>query len=104
MPEIYHSGQTLDCIVEAYDRECNQLSVSVKETVSNPYDGASFRHPVHSHRQNVIAGKYGEGVFCNLPDGVTVMFGYGSPVPRLSEHLLKWLNELNNKTSLNESI
>ena len=49
---------------------------SVKETAPNPYDGAEFRHPVQSHRQGVIAGKYGGGVFCNLPDGVTVMCNY----------------------------
>lgn len=74
--EIYHSGQTLNCVVKAYDRESGRLSVSVKETVPNPYDGAEFRHPVQSHRQGVIAGKYGGGVFCNLSDGVTVMCNY----------------------------
>ncbi len=74
--EVYHSGQTLGCVVKAYAREKNQLSVSVKETAPNPFDGAVFRHPVQSHRQGVIAGKYGGGVFCNLPDGVTVMCNY----------------------------
>ncbi len=74
--DVYHSGQTLNCIVKDYDRETNRLSVSVKETAPNPYDGASFRHPIQSHRQGVIAGKYGGGIFCNLPDGVTVMCNY----------------------------
>ncbi len=74
--EVYHSGQSLGCIVKAYDREENQLSISVKETAPNPFDGAAFRHPIQSHRQGVIAGKYGGGVFCNLPDGVTVMCNY----------------------------
>lgn len=74
--EIYHSGQNLNCVVKAFDREAGLLSISVKETVPNPYDGAAFRHPVQSHRQGVIAGKYGGGVFCNLPDGVTVMCSY----------------------------
>ena len=74
--DVYHSGQALSCIVKAYDREKKQLTISVKETVPNPYDGAVFRHPVQSHRQGVIAGKYGGGVFCNLPDGVTVMCNY----------------------------
>jgi len=74
--EIYHSGQNLNCVVKAFDREAGRLSISVKETVPNPYDGAAFRHPVQSHRQGVIAGKYGGGVFCNLPDGVTVMCSY----------------------------
>ena len=70
------SGQALNCVVKDFDRENNRLSVSVKETAPNPYDGAEFRHPVQSHRQGVIAGKYGGGVFCNLPDGVTVMCSY----------------------------
>ena len=74
--DVYHSGQTLDCIVKAYDRSDGRLSISVKETAPNPYDGAEFRHPVHSHRQAVIAGKYGGGVFCNMADGVTVMCNY----------------------------
>lgn len=74
--DMYHSGQTLGCIVKAYDREKNRLTISVKETAPNPFDGAVFRHPVQSHRQGVIAGKYGGGVFCNLPDGVTVMCNY----------------------------
>ncbi len=74
--DVYHSGQTLDCIVKAYDRSDGRLSISVKETAPNPYDGAEFRHPVHSHRQAVIAGKYGGGVFCNMADGVTIMCNY----------------------------
>lgn len=74
--DVYHSGQTLDCIVKAYERSDGRLSISVKETAPNPYDGAEFRHPVHSHRQAVISGKYGGGVFCNMSDGVTVMCSY----------------------------
>ena len=74
--EAYHSGQTLNCIVKDYDREENRLTISIKESVPNPYDGAEFRHPVQSHRQGVISGKYGGGVFCNLADGVTVMCNY----------------------------
>lgn len=74
--DVYHSGQTLVCIVKAYNHSDGRLSISVKETAPNPYDGAEFRHPVHSHRQAVIAGKYGGGVFCNMADGVTVMCNY----------------------------
>lgn len=74
--DVYHSGMTLDCIVKTYDRKHDLISVSVKETAPNPYDGAEFRHPVQSHRQAVIAGKYGGGVFCNMADGVTVMCSY----------------------------
>lgn len=74
--EVYHTGQSIRCIVKAYERGDNQLTISVKEVVPNPYDGAEDRHPVQSRRQGVIAGKYGGGVFCNLPDGVTVMCNY----------------------------
>ena len=74
--DVYHSGDTLPCVIKSYDPPNNQLVVSVKETAPNPYDGAEFRHPVHSHRQAVIAGKYGGGVFCNLSDDVTVMCNY----------------------------
>ena len=72
----YHSGDYLSCIVRHYDQERGRLSISVKETLPNPFDGAVFRHPQGSHRQAMIAGKYGGGIFCNLPDGVTIMCNY----------------------------
>ena len=73
---VYHSGMTLDCIVKTYDRKRDLISVSIKETAPNPYDGAEYRHPVQSHRQTVIQEKYRGGVFCNMADGVTVMCSY----------------------------
>ena len=72
----YHRGQTLDCIVKHYDPEKNELMISVKEVESNPFEGAEFRHPVGCRRYGVIAGKYGGGVFCNLPDGTVIMCNY----------------------------
>ena len=90
--DVYHSGQTLDCIVKEYDREEGRLSVSVKETAPNPFDGAEFRHPAQSHRLAVISGKYGGGVFCNLSDGVTVMcnysFHYDDSVFRIGDRVM----------------
>lgn len=74
--DVYHAGQVLPCVVKSYDRPGDDLEISVKETVPNPFDGAEFRHPPYCHRQAVISGKYGGGVFCNLPDGVTVMCSY----------------------------
>lgn len=72
----YHPGQELDCVIKSYDPAADKLEISVKETESNPYDGAELRHPVGSRRQGVIAGKYGGGVFCNLPDGTVCMCSY----------------------------
>ncbi len=72
----YHPGTELDCIVKSYDPETEQLVISVKETEVNPFFGAQQRHPVGARRLAVIAGKYGGGVFCNLPDGVTCMCNY----------------------------
>ncbi len=72
----YHPGQELECIVKGYDPEKEALRISVKETESNPFEGAELRHPVGSRRQAVIAGKYGGGVFCNLPDGAVCMCSY----------------------------
>jgi hypothetical protein len=72
----YHPGQTLDCVVKAYDKETDKLEISIKEIESNPFDGAELRHPVGARRLAVIAGKYGGGVFCNLPDGTVCMCNY----------------------------
>lgn len=74
--EVYHPGQELDCIVKSYDAAKSALAISVKETEPNPFDGAELRHPVGSRRQATIAGKYGGGVFCNLPDGTVCMCNY----------------------------
>ena len=72
----YHPGQELDCIVKLYDSDTDRLEISVKETESNPFDGAEQRHPVGARRLAMIAGKYGGGVFCNLPDGTVCMCNY----------------------------
>ena len=72
----YHPGDELDCIVKSYDAARRDLLISVKETETNPFEGAEQRHPVGSRRYAVIAGKYGGGVFCNLPDGTVCMCNY----------------------------
>ena len=74
--DAYHPGEELDCIVKNYDASMETLRISVKETESNPFEGAELRHPVGSRRQAAIAGKYGGGVFCNLPDGTVCMCSY----------------------------
>lgn len=72
----YRPGDELDCIVKGYDAAQRNLQISVKETETNPFEGAEQRHPVGSRRYAVIAGKYGGGVFCNLPDGTVCMCNY----------------------------
>ena len=74
--DAYRPGEELDCIVKSYDAGNAALRISVKETESNPFEGAELRHPVGSRRQAAIAGKYGGGVFCNLPDGTVCMCSY----------------------------
>lgn len=72
----YHPGMEIDCIVKVFDAVKDKLLISVKETEANPFFGAEQRHPVGSRRLAVISGKYGGGVFCNLPDGVVCMCNY----------------------------
>ena len=74
--EQYRPGDELDCIVKGYRARQRELLISVKETEANPFEGAEQRHPVGSRRYAVIAGKYGGGVFCNLPDGTVCMCNY----------------------------
>ena len=74
--EQYHPGDELTCVVKQFDRKAGNLEISVKETVPNPFDEASLRHPVGCRRRASIAGKYAGGVFCNLPDGAVVMCRY----------------------------
>lgn len=72
----YRPGKELECIVKGYDPEKENLQISVKETEPNPFEGAELRHPPGCRRQAVIAGKYGGGVFCNLPDDTVCMCNY----------------------------
>ena len=72
----YHTGDEIDCIVKQYSRRQRELQISVKEVNPNPFDDAILRHPIGSHRQAVISGKYGGGVFCNLPDDSVCMCSY----------------------------
>ena len=72
----YHPGMEIDCIVKMFDPDNDKLEISIKETEVNPFFGAEQRHPVGSRRLAVISGKYGGGVFCNLPDGVVCMCNY----------------------------
>lgn len=72
----YHRGMELDCIVKEFDPKRNALEISIKETEPNPFFGAELRHPTGCRRLAVISGKYGGGVFCNLPDGTVCMCNY----------------------------
>ena len=74
--EQYHPGDELTCVVKQFDRKAGRLEISVKETIPNPFDEASLRHPVGCRRRAIIAGKYAGGVFCNLSDGAVVMCWY----------------------------
>lgn len=76
LKEKYHPGQELPCIFKGFDPETKKPIISVKETEPNPFDDAVFRHPEGCRRMATIAGKYGGGVFCNLPDGVVLMCNY----------------------------
>ncbi|MCR5825024.1 MAG: hypothetical protein K6G54_00505 [Oscillospiraceae bacterium] len=72
----YHPGMELPCIFKGFDPKTRRPVISIKETEANPFDGAAQRHPVGCRRLAVISGKYGGGVFCNLPDGTVLMCDY----------------------------
>ena len=74
--EKYHPGMELPCIFKGFDPETRKPIISVKETETNPFDGAILRHPEGCRRMATIAGKYGGGVFCNLPDDTVLMCDY----------------------------
>ena len=74
--EKYHPGQTLDCVLTAFNRASGEMEISVKEAEPHPFQGIATRHPIGSRRYATITGKYGGGVFCTLPDGTTCMSLY----------------------------
>ena len=53
-----------------------RMGLLTKEDQVNAGVMDAIRHPVGSRRQAVISGKYGGGVFCNLPDGTVCMCNY----------------------------
>ena len=75
-PEQFERDSTFYRSLKEYHPRTGELIVSAKETEVNPFFGAEERHPVGSRRFAMISGKYGGGVFCNLPDGVTCMCNY----------------------------
>ena len=74
----YRSGQELPCRLKEYSSREGKLSVLVRDATPNPFIGAENRHPIGSRRQAVISGKYAGGVFCRLPDDVTVLCLYSN--------------------------
>ena len=76
--EKYHPGQELEAVFKGFSPETGKPVISVKEVNPNPFDGAEIRHPVGCRRQAVISGKYAGGVFCRLPDDVTVLCLYSN--------------------------
>ena len=71
------------CLVECYGHDINLTQRDLRYTVIpdlrdayHPGLHCQLRHPVGSRRQASIAGKYGGGVFCNLPDGTVCMCSY----------------------------
>ncbi|MBR0282902.1 MAG: hypothetical protein IJQ81_15180 [Oscillibacter sp.] len=78
--ETRHSGDVLDCVLKEYDSRAGTLSISVKETEPEPFDGAEFRRLEGPTREAVISGKYGGG-FRTLPDNVTVMCNLCTTTP-----------------------
>lgn len=74
----YRPGQELPCRLKEYNSREGKLSISVRDATPNPFIGAENRHPIGSRRQAVISGKYAGGVFCRLPDDVTVLCLYSN--------------------------
>jgi ribosomal protein S1 len=78
MREIYRPGQELKARVLTHNPSKHELTISVKEATSNPFDGAERRHPVGSRRQAVITSKYKGGVFCTMADGTVSLCLYSN--------------------------
>ena len=74
----YRPGQELPCRLKEYNSREGKLAISVRDATPNPFIGAENRHPIGSRRQAVISGKYAGGVFCRLPDDVTVLCLYSN--------------------------
>ena len=62
------------CLVECYGHDINLTQRELRYTAIP--DLREEYHPVGSRRYATIAGKYGGGVFCNLPDGTVCMCNY----------------------------
>lgn len=74
--ERYRPGETYTSVIKGYDKEQEQLQISVKEAEPHPFDGADVRHPLRSRRASVITGKYKGGVFCKLEENLDCLCTY----------------------------
>jgi len=63
-------GQTLDVIIMKLDRENNRISLSLKQTLSDPWDEVSSKYPEGTLHTGTVVRLTTFGAFVNLGPGV----------------------------------
>ncbi|NLX20037.1 MAG: 30S ribosomal protein S1 [Desulfobulbus sp.] len=68
--DVLHHGQQVEVIIKSLDWEKNRISLSLRETLENPWDSATIRYPVGSVHQGTIGRLAPFGAFVTLEPGI----------------------------------
>ena len=74
--EQYHPGDELTCVVKQFDHKAGRLDISVKETIPNPFDEASLRHPSAAAAGQALRANTLAACSATSPDGAVIMCRY----------------------------
>jgi small subunit ribosomal protein S1 len=68
--ELLSVGQQVQAVIKGLDRERNRISLSIRETLVDPWDQVGEKHPVESFQSGTVARLTPFGAFVSLPCGL----------------------------------
>ena len=68
--DVVTTGQTVQVKIIGLDRDKNRISLSIKQTLADPWEAASENHPARSAFEGTVVRKASFGVFVQLEPGI----------------------------------
>jgi small subunit ribosomal protein S1 len=68
--KIVTIGEAVECMVLKVDKENEKISLSLKQTESDPWDSLDLKYPVRSRFQGVVRNLTNFGAFVELEEGI----------------------------------
>lgn len=68
--ELLSVGQQVQVVIKSLDRDRNRISLSIRETLVDPWDQVGEKHPEGSFQNGIVARLTPFGAFVSLPCGL----------------------------------
>lgn len=68
--EVVHMDQELECVVIAFDKENERVSLGLKQRSSSPWQDVEARYPIGAKAKGTIVNIMNYGIFVRLEEGV----------------------------------